>query len=98
MRAPRKGLGGYYNAALDTTGIAVAIPARARGFVITVSAACYCALADDATLGTFNNATYGSIGTGGPHSFERQAGGLTSEDYVHIAAATGTAIVAVAFF
>lgn len=97
-RRPRLGLGGYHNAALDTTGIAVAVPARAAGCVVSVSAGCYFDFADVVTLSTFNDTNYGSLLSGGPHVFDRQNIGGGSEDYIHIAAWATTAIVAIAFF
>jgi len=98
VRAPRKGLGGYSNAALGTAGVAVAIPNQATGFIVNVSAGCWFGLADNNTLSAFADATYGSILSGGPHEFHRQAIGGGAEDFVQIAAWTGTAAVAIAFF
>lgn len=94
-RRPRGG--GYYNATLGTSGVAVEIPITASGFIVHVSAACYVGSAADDTLLTFNTANYGVMGAGQSETFALNPGVRDEENHFHVAAVTGTAAVSIMF-
>lgn len=93
-RRPRGG--GYYNAALDTTGVAVLIPITASGFIVHVGAACYVGVGL-ASLKTFNTTNYGVQGAGQKETFALNPTVRGEETHFHVAAVSGTAAVSITF-
>lgn len=82
---------GYYNAALGVAGTAIPFPPGCSSVVLTVSAPVWLGLRPSNVLLAFNDDNYGAF-SGGPLTLTRG-----NEAYLHLAAATGTVIVA-AFF
>lgn len=96
MAARRPRGGGYYNAILDTAGVAVPVPITASGLIVHVSAACYVGVGDE-TLRTFNTTEYGVQGAGQSETFALNPAVRGEETHFHIAAVTGTAAVSIMF-
>jgi hypothetical protein len=96
MAARRPRGGGYYNATLGTTGVAVEVPITASGLIVHCGAACYVGVGD-ATLRTFNTTEYGVMGAGQSETFALSPGVRSEESHIHVAAITGTAAVSIMF-
>jgi hypothetical protein len=87
---------GYGNAALGTGGAVVAIPGRAFGALISVSAPCWVAFSDSDDVLGFDAATMGAINGVQPPFYRNRTEG--PDTHIHIAPLTGTAVVTIAFF